>query len=111
MIELINSSWIIALLAMVAIYFAPAKMKAHTAALAVVANAIVTGWLAISALTGHVVNFVFYGGNLFGDVLVRVDELSAWFLLIINFTCLTGVFYGSGYLKTTDSSPKKHNMV
>ena len=109
MIELINSSWIIALLAMVAIYFAPAKMKAHTAALAVVANAIVTGWLAISALTGHVVNFVFYGGNLFGDVLVRVDELSAWFLLIINFTCLTGVFFGSGYLKTSDSSPKKLN--
>ena len=110
MIELINSSWIIALLAMVAIYFAPAKMKAHTAALAVVANAIVTGWLAISALTGHVVNFVFYGGNLFGDVLVRVDELSAWFILIINFTCLTGVFFGSGYLKTSDSSPKKLNL-
>ena len=110
MIELINSSWIIALLAMVAIYFAPAKMKAHTAALAVVANAIVTGWLAISALTGHVVNFVFYGGNLFGDVLVRVDELSAWFLLIINFSCLTGVFFGSGYLKTSDSSPKKLNL-
>ena len=110
MIELINSSWIIALLAMVAIYFAPAKMKAHTAALAVVANAIVTGWLAISALTGHVVSFVFYGGNLFGDVLVRVDELSAWFLLIINFTCLTGVFFGSGYLKTSDSSPKKLNL-
>ncbi len=110
MIELINSSWIIALLAMVAIYFAPAKMKAHTAALAVVANAIVTGWLAISALTGHVVNFVFYGGNLFGDVLVRVDELSAWFLLIINFTCLTGVLFGSGYLKTSGSSPKKLNL-
>ena len=110
MIELINSSWIIALLAMVAIYFAPAKMKAHTAALAVVANAIVTGWLAISALTGHVVSFVFYGGNLFGDVLVRVDELSAWFLLIINFSCLTGVFFGSGYLKTSDSSPKKLNL-
>jgi hydrogenase-4 component B len=110
MIELINSSWIIAFFAMVAIYFVPAKMKAHTAALAVVANAIVTGWLAISALTGHVVSFVFYGGNLFGDVLVRVDELSAWFLLIINFTCLTGVFYGSGYLKTSDSSPKKLNL-
>jgi formate hydrogenlyase subunit 3/multisubunit Na+/H+ antiporter MnhD subunit len=38
-----------------------------------------------------------------------VDELSAWFLLIINFTCLTGVFFGSGYLKTSDSSPKKLN--
>ncbi|HZK68277.1 MAG TPA: proton-conducting transporter membrane subunit [Paludibacter sp.] len=110
MIELINSSWIIALLAMVAIYFVPAKMKAHTAALAVIANSIVTSWLAISALTGNIVSFVFYGGNLFGDVLVRVDELSAWFLLIINFTCLTGVFYGSGYLKTSGGSVKKLNL-
>src|ERR1035437_1287426 len=110
MIELINSSWIIALLAMVAIYFVPAKMKAHTAALAVIANSIVTSWLAISALTGNIVSFVFYGGNLFGDVLVRVDELSAWFLLIINFTCLTGVFYGSGYLKTSECSVKKLNL-
>ncbi|HEY5508183.1 MAG TPA: proton-conducting transporter membrane subunit, partial [Paludibacter sp.] len=95
---------------MVAIYFVPAKMKAHTAALAVIANSIVTSWLAISALTGNIVSFVFYGGNLFGDVLVRVDELSAWFLLIINFTCLTGVFYGSGYLKTSECSVKKLNL-
>jgi len=95
---------------MVAIYFVPAKMKAHTAALAVIANSIVTSWLAISALTGNIVSFVFYGGNLFGDVLVRVDELSAWFLLIINFTCLTGIFYGSGYLKTSECSVKKLNL-
>ncbi len=110
MIELMNSSWIIALLAMVAIYFVPSKMKADTAALAVVANSIVTGWMAIAALSGSAISFVFYGGTLFGDVLVRVDELSAWFLLIINFTCLTGVFYGLGYLKSSTSSTKNINL-
>lgn len=110
MIEFINLSWIIAFLAMIAIYFAPSKMKANTAAIAVVANSIITGWLAILALTGHIVSFIFYGGNLFGDITVRIDELSAWFILIINFTCVTGVLYGSGYLKASDNSAKKLNL-
>ena len=107
MIELINLSWIIALLGVVTIYFVPVKMKANTAAIAVVANSIVTSWLAILALTGQVVSFTFNGGGIMGDVLIRVDELSAWFILIINFTCVTGVFYGSGYLKAYDNSSKK----
>lgn len=110
MIEFINLSWIIAFLAMIAIYFAPSKMKANTAAIAVVANSIITGWLAILALAGHIVSFIFYGGNLFGDITVRIDELSAWFILIINFTCVTGVLYGSGYLKASDNSAKKLNL-
>ena len=110
MIELINLNWIIALLAIITIYFVPANWKAKTATLAVVANSIVTSWLAILALVGQTVSFIFYGGNLLGDVAVRIDELSAWFILIINFTCLTGVFYGSEYLKAYDNSAKKLNL-
>jgi len=110
MIELINLSWIIAFLAIVTIYIVPARMKAYTATFAVVINSIVTSWLAILALTGQTLNFIFYGGNLFGDVTIRVDQLSAWFILIINFTCLTGVFYGNGYLKAYDNSAKKLNL-
>jgi hydrogenase-4 component B len=110
MIELINLSWLIAFLAMVTICFVPVKMKANTASVAVVANSIITSWLAITALTGHAVSFIFYGGNLLGDVAVRIDELSAWFILIINFTCVTGVLYGSGYLKVHDNSAKKLNL-
>jgi formate hydrogenlyase subunit 3/multisubunit Na+/H+ antiporter MnhD subunit len=37
--------------------------------------------------------------HLNGDLLIRIDSLSAWFILIINFTSITGVIYGSGYLK------------
>jgi len=110
MVELINLSWIIALLAIVALLFVPAKIKAYTAAFGVVANAIMTSWLAILALTGQLVSFTFYGGNIMGDMLIRVDQLSAWFILIINFTCITGVFYGSGYLKAYDNSAKKLSM-
>jgi Formate hydrogenlyase subunit 3/Multisubunit Na+/H+ antiporter, MnhD subunit len=106
MIELINLSWAIALLAIVVIFFVPTDKKAAATSLAVVANSIITSWLAILALTGSKIAVIFYGGNLLGDIPVRVDELSAWFILIINFTCLTGVFYGTQFIKTINSSVK-----
>jgi len=110
MIELINLSWIIALLAVIVLLFVPVKLKANAAIVAVVANAIVTSALAIQALSGQPVSFVFAGGSTMGDILIRIDELSAWFILIINFTCITGIFYGSGYLKAYENSAKKLSM-
>jgi len=110
MIELINLSWIIAFLAVIVLLFVPIKIKAAIAISAVVANAIVTSWIAIQALGGQPVSFLFDGGSSMGDILIRVDELSAWFILIINFTCVTGVFYGSGYLKAYDNPAKKLSM-
>jgi len=35
----------------------------------------------------------------FGIVPVRIDPLSAWFILIINLTCINSALYGIGYLK------------
>ena len=110
MVELINLSWIIAFLAVIVLLFVPVKMKAYAASCAVVLNAIATSWLAIVVLAGQTVSFTFYGGSIMGDIIIRIDELSAWFILIINFTCITGVFYGTGYLKTYDNPSKKLTM-
>jgi formate hydrogenlyase subunit 3/multisubunit Na+/H+ antiporter MnhD subunit len=110
MIELINLSWTLALLAIVAVFFVPANKKAATATFAVVTNSIITCWLAILALTNQEIAVTFYGGNLLGDVPIRIDELSAWFILIINFTCLTGIFYGTQFIKTINSSAKNLTM-
>jgi hydrogenase-4 component B len=107
MIELINLSWIIALLAIIALLLVPTKIKAYTATLAVITNSIITSWLAIITLNGQLISFTFTGGNFFGDILIRIDELSAWFILIINFTCLTGIFYGIEYLKKQKEPEKK----
>ncbi len=30
---------------------------------------------------------------------LKIDKLSAFFILIVNFTCLTGILYAKGYLK------------
>ena len=108
--EFINLSWMIAVLAIIVIYFVPTNLKTYTAIFAVTANSIITGWLSILALSGQIVNFTFFGGTLFGNVAIRIDELSAWFILIINFTCLSGIFYGSEYLKAYNNSSKKLNL-
>jgi len=110
MIELIYLSWIIAFLAVIVLLLVPVNIKANAASCAVVLNAIVTSWLAIAVLAGKTVSFTFYGGSIMGDILIRIDELSAWFILIINFTCITGVFYGTGYLKAYNNPAKKLSM-
>ena len=107
MIEMVNVSWIVTLLAIAVLYFIPSTYKAYTAALAVLINALITSWLAFPALSGQVVEFSIFTGNFMGDTIVRIDGLSAWFILIINFTSLTGVFYGTGYLRVyTNPAPK-----
>jgi len=35
----------------------------------------------------------------FGTIPVRIDPLSAWFILIINLTCINSAVYGMGYLR------------
>jgi len=107
MVELIHLSWMMGLLAIVILFLVPTNFKAYTAIIAVLANSIVTSSLAILALQGQIIDFTFYGGQLFGDIAIRIDQLSAWFILIINFTCITGILYGAGYLKTQNDSAKK----
>jgi len=110
MVELINLSWVIAALAVVAILLLPANLKSWVAIIAVIANSITTSLLAVFVLTGHAIDLIFSGGGVMGDVPIRVDELSAWFILIINFTCVTGVIYGSGYLKAYENPAKKLSL-
>src|SRR6185295_14851073 len=34
-----------------------------------------------------------------GEIPVRIDALSGWFILLINFTLITGAIYGLQYMK------------
>ncbi len=96
---LLNVSLLLTVIAMLGICFIPSRYKGYLAAFAVVANVILTSWFAFPALMGNVIDITFNAGIVMGDIPVRIDGLAAWFILIINFTCLTGVFYGIGYLK------------
>jgi len=107
MIELVNVSWIVTILAITVLFFIPSHFKAFMAVLAVTLNAACTSWIAILALSGNIVEFSSNAGSFLGDIIIRVDGLSAWFILIINFTCITGVIYGTGYLKEYKNTPSK----
>ena len=82
-----------------AIYFAPDRFKGKATIGFVFINAILTSIPAIHVLTSDKIEILLSGISLIGEIPIRIDSLSAWFILIINFTGITGVFYGLGYMK------------
>ena len=77
------------------------------ALLIVLINTVLSTIPSILALTTGTQTGVFNIIALMGNINVRVDSLSAWFILIINFTSVTGAFYGIGYLKAYNNSASK----
>ena len=104
---LLNMSWIVALTAIAALYLIPKKYKDYFAVSIIIINAVITSWLAAPALTGTIIELYFNAGSFLGNIPVKIDGLSAWFILIINFTSVTGVLFGAGYLKPYNESSNK----
>lgn len=77
----------------------PDKYKSIVAICIVLINSILTTYPSILALTQGSQVGQFLMPHLMTNVGVRVDSLSAWFMLIINFTAINGILYGRGYLK------------
>ncbi len=75
------------------------EWKGNVALVAVLINGVLSSCIAIPALRGESFEHFFYGGHLFGQIPIRVDALSGWFILLMNFTVLTGILYGRGYMK------------
>jgi len=75
------------------------KHKGTIALVAVLLNAVFSSWIAVGALNGTPFSKTLAGGNIFGDIALRVDGLSAWFILLTNFTFITGILYGRQYMK------------
>ena len=96
---LVISSAVIAGIGLILIPLLPARVRAITNFLFVLLIAVVTSIPAIQALTGTPLDFIIAGASFFGSVPIRIDALSAWFILIINFTCINGAIYGIGYMK------------
>lgn len=80
------------------------KFKANITIFIVAAVALLSSYIAILGFRVGGIEYILNGGIVFGDIPIRIDALSSWFILIINFTSLTGVLYGTGYLKSTKAS-------
>lgn len=72
---------------------------------AIIINAFLSSYYAINTLFGQTFEFILPGSLISGLVPIRIDSLSGWFMLIINFVFITGSFYGIFYM----NSYKKQN--
>ena len=96
---MINVLIIILLVAIVAILFVNTKSQGIIAVSTVIVIALLSSFVSMKALFGNSYEVIFTGTVIFGKVPVTVDALSAWFILTINFTIITGALYGFNYMK------------
>lgn len=89
---------LVSLSSIVLIPFLSTKWKGIIAFTTIIFNAIISGYFAIYVLNGETFEFTFYGSVVSGLIPIRIDALSGWFMLIINFIFITGGFYGLFYM-------------
>jgi formate hydrogenlyase subunit 3/multisubunit Na+/H+ antiporter MnhD subunit len=99
---------VIILSAILLIPFVPVRWKGVITVAAVIVIAILSSIQSFHALAGESVEYIFQGSLVTGKIPVRIDALSGWFILIINFTFITGAFYGLQYMKAYGS--QKSNL-
>lgn len=85
--------------------FIPLRFKSIISIISVFLIALITSFIALNGFSGDGIEFLVNGGSFFGEIPLRIDALAAWFILIINFTSVTGVLYGAGYLKSSTVHP------
>jgi formate hydrogenlyase subunit 3/multisubunit Na+/H+ antiporter MnhD subunit len=86
-------------IAIVGILFANTKAKGVMTLITVIIISLLSSFIAVQALCGHVFEITLTGTLQFGIVPIKIDALSAWFILVINFTFITGALYGLNYMK------------
>jgi len=90
----------ILIIVLVIIPFLVVKWKGIVTVSVVVLMAIISGLPALNALLGNAQAVVLSGTIITGAIPLRMDALSGWFILIINFTFITGAIYGLQYMKS-----------
>jgi len=95
----IQSHIIILLTALILLPILNVKCKGIATVSVVIVNTFLSGFLAIHALLGNATEFILPGTLVTGAIPLRIDALSGWFILLINFTMVTGVLYGLQYMK------------
>jgi len=97
--EIITAFIIIIFLAVMLIPYVSVNWKGVITVTTVTVVAVLSSIIAVRALAGIDSEYLFQGSLVTGKIPVRVDALSGWFILIINFTLITGAIYGLQYMK------------
>lgn len=86
--------------AAVALPFLKGRMQKALLLVAISWMAVVSSVPAWGALTGESLQWLLPGNGVTGEIPLRLDALSAWFILIINLVFITGGIYGLFYLES-----------
>lgn len=76
------------------------RNRAKITFVAIVVQVIVASVIAVSVFLNGAVDFSYTGSFVTGAIPVKVDFLSAWFILIISFGFVTGAWYGMKYMQS-----------
>lgn len=100
-----NALAFITFLASALIFAVPSKLKWHLTFALQLLVAAITGWAAFNVLMNETgvldIPFIYLIGS---QVHLVIDGLSAFFILVVNFTAITGGLYAIGYLKPYSDS-------
>lgn len=86
--------------AIIAVPFFNVKWKGIVVFSAIVINVILSSYFAVNSLLGQNYDFLFSGSFITGLIHIKIDALSAWFILILNLIFITGGFYGLFYMRS-----------
>jgi formate hydrogenlyase subunit 3/multisubunit Na+/H+ antiporter MnhD subunit len=102
LVEIFN---LVAIAAIVSIPFLNTKGRGRLTLAIITLQVTIISLLAFSVFAGGSAEFFYPGSWVTGVIPIRIDYLSAWFILVISFTFLTGVWYGVQYMNKYMEQP------
>lgn len=102
LIELFN---LLALVGILAFPFFKIKGRGIITLSVVTIQVLIATIVAVSVFVNGSIEFAYIGSFITGLIPIRVDYLSAWFIIVIGFTFLTGAWYGIQYMKQYIDQP------
>lgn len=96
---IINTYLLLLAIVIVLIPFMKVNGKGIVTIAAVLLFAGIAAFVGLKALLGQAMEITFSGSSITGEIPIRIDALSGWFILLINFTMITGGLYGLQYMK------------
>jgi len=97
--NLVMAFVLVPLAGMLLIPFLKANGKGFLSFALLLLNALISGYLAVQSLVGETLSFTLPGSLITGQIPIRIDALSGWFILVINLVFVTGGFYALFYMK------------
>ncbi|MBI9066355.1 MAG: hypothetical protein JEZ09_03615 [Salinivirgaceae bacterium] len=96
LIEIIN---LLAVFSLITLPFLNSKRLGIVALVTITIQVLISFALVFLVFTHGNVEYYYQGSFITGNIPIRIDYLSVWFILLISFTFLTGAWYGFQYMK------------